>query len=353
MSLPASREQLVHRASMATLASTALAGGIATLIHWTAPVRQPMDLVIPPTVCVVFVGLMLALMRHPTHVVTIMRAGLLAGLLALVAPAWFYLWQAIHVPGVQLVAIYPPVAALFLALMVMVMIFLPPRGALVVMVSGWLLVALPVLAYLFGHPAELHTPRGTDLVMAYGPVFVLVAVLLPVQRLLGGRIRHLVSEHARMEIMANRDPLTGLYNRHFGEHVLRDMLDRQAPGGVIMFDMDRFKAINDTHGHPVGDVVLQRVAHRCQELLRKDECIARWGGEEFVVAVPSVDASSLHTLAERLRAAIAELVVPPVPAISASLGVTLIDPCDGFDSLLQRVDKALYRAKQRGGNVVV
>jgi diguanylate cyclase (GGDEF)-like protein len=349
----ASRERFIHSASLATLALTIFASGTATVIHWLEPVHRAMNLIVPPVACLFFIGLLVALVRRPQRVGLIMRCALLAGLLALAAPAWFFTWQAVVTPGLRLVDIYPPVPSLFLALMVMVMIYMPPRTALVAVLLCWLLVALPVLIYLLAHPQELHTPRGIDLLMSYGPVFILVAVLLPVQRGLTGRIQDLVSQQARMEDMVNRDALTRLYNRRFCEHVLQEMLTKGMPGGVLMFDMDRFKSINDTHGHLVGDRVLQRVAQRCQEVLRKDECLARWGGEEFLVAVPQVEAAALQLLAERLCSAIAELRIEPVPHVAASVGIALLRPDDTLTSLMQRADQALYRAKQRGGNTVV
>jgi diguanylate cyclase (GGDEF) domain len=155
-----------------------------------------------------------------------------------------------------------------------------------------------------------------------------------------------------MEVMIHRDPLTGIHNRHHSDQVLQNILSERRAAGVIMFDMDRFKAINDTHGHPAGDHVLQAVAQRCIELLRKDECVSRWGGEEFLVVVPDIDAAGLQQLAERLRHAIAELVVEPVPQVTASFGVALIEAADSIPNLLQQVDQALYRAKQQGGNCV-
>jgi diguanylate cyclase (GGDEF)-like protein len=309
-------------------------------------------MVIPPLMCVVFLVLLIMLLRWPHRVGLIMRVALAAALAALIAPAWFYTWQATLAPGLRLIDIYPPVAALLLALMVAAMIYLPTREGVTIVVAGWLLVALPVLIYLFAHPTELRTPRGVDLLMTYGPVFVLFLALLPVQRKLTSRIQHLVSEQVQMEAMINRDPLTRIYNRRFCTLVLQDLLGRQIPAGVIMFDMDRFKAINDTHGHPVGDRVLQRVAQRCQELLRKNECLARWGGEEFLVVVPDVDATALHALAERLRKSVDELSIEPVSLVSASVGITLVLDGDTTDTLLQRVDQALYRAKKLGGNVV-
>ncbi|MBJ7263476.1 MAG: GGDEF domain-containing protein, partial [Burkholderiaceae bacterium] len=165
--------------------------------------------------------------------------------------------------------------------------------------------------------------------------------------------QRLVSQQAQMEIMVNRDPLTRLYNRRFGEQVLRDMAAQRVSAGIIMFDLDRFKAINDTFGHPVGDVVLQQVAQRCQALVREDVCLARWGGEEFLAAVPDVDAVGLQNLAERLRAGVAELAIEQVPQVNASFGLALFAADDTLPSLLSRVDQALYRAKQQGGNLVV
>lgn len=353
MSPTTSRESFILSVSKITLLLTSFAAGSATLIAWFAPVHRPLDLVVPPLMCAVFLALLIMLLRQPHRVGSFMRIALLAALAALIAPAWFDTWQATLTPGLRLIDIYPPVAALLLVLMVMAMIYLPTRQGVTVVLLGWLLVALPVLVYLFAHPQEMHTPRGADLLMTYGPVFILFVVLIPVQRGLNSQIELLVSEQARMEAMANRDALTHIYNRRFSELVLQDMLTRQIPAGVIMFDMDDFKMINDTHGHPVGDRVLQQVAQCCQHLLRKNECLARWGGEEFLVAVPEVDATSLQALAERLRKSIAELSTDLGPQISASVGITLLtQDGDSLTSLLQRVDQALYRAKKRGGNVV-
>ena len=309
-----SRERFIHSASMITLSLTSLAAASAFLIAWFAPVHRPLDLLIAPLMCVIFLGLLIALARRPHRVGSIMRTALLAALAALVAPAWFYTWQATLTPGLRLIDTYPPVAALLLVLMVMAMIYLPNRQAVTVVLLGWLLVAVPVLLYLFTHPREMGTPRGADLLMTYGPVFILFVVLIPVQRGLNNRIKRLVSEQAVMETMVNRDALTNIYNRRFSELVLQDTLARRIPAGVIMFDMDRFKQINDTDGHPVGDHVLQQVARCCQQLLRKNECLARWGGDEFLVAVPEVDATSLKALAERLRISIGALSSASGPA---------------------------------------
>lgn len=329
------------------------AGVCATLIHWLGPVHRTMDLIVPPTSCVVSGSLIVALMRRPWWLQGIVRVALAAAALALIAPAWFYTLHAASTPGVRLIDVLPPVPSLFVMLLVMVMVFIHGRRALMLALLCWLLIALPVLAYLALHTREMWTPRGTDLLMAYGPVSILVVVLLPVQRGLAGTIRRMASERERMEVMLHRDPLTGIHNRRLGERMLRELLGGARAAGVIMLDVDRFKSVNDTHGHPVGDQVLQAVAARCKALLRADECISRWGGEEFLVIVPGLDAAGLHMVAERLQMAVARLPVAPVRQLTASFGATMIDDADDFDSVLQRVDRALYAAKEQGGNCVV
>ncbi len=346
-------ERFVRNAIVIMLALAMVASACATAVHWLSVDRQPLDLIIPPTMLMVFTSLLVTLMRRPRWVLGIGRAALLAAGLALVAPTWLYITEAILVPGLRLVDILPPISSLLLILVLMVMLFFPARQASAVALLAWGLIALPVLVYLFAHPLEIATPRGRDLLMSYGPAIILVAVLIPVQRGLTGKIERLAAERARMEIIANRDPLTHISNRRPGEQILQNTLDQPAPAGIIMFDMDRFKAINDTYGHPVGDHVLQTVAQHCEGLLRRDECVSRWGGEEFLVVVPGIDAVGLQQLAERLRAAIAELSIEPVQQVSASFGIAMIKPGDSAASVLQRADQALYQAKRQGGNCVM
>lgn len=346
-------ERYVRIAVMIMLVLTLFASACATLIHWLAPIHRMLDLVIPPAICVLSVGLITALVRRPDWMLGIVRIDLLAAGVALAAPAWLYTLQATLTPGVQLIDILPPVSSLFVVFLIMLMIFLPGRLAFLMAALSWVLIALPVLVYLLLHGREMWSPRGRDLLMAYGPASIMVVVLLPVQRALVGKIRRLALERDRMEVMLRRDPLTGVQSRLLGEQMLRQVLSERIPAGVIMLDLDKFKAINDTHGHPMGDKVLQAVADACQGLLRAGKTISRWGGEEFLVIVPNVDAPGLQRVAERLRLAIADLSVAPVGQVTASLGATLLQSWDNQETVLQRADQALYRAKEQGGNRVV
>jgi diguanylate cyclase (GGDEF)-like protein len=338
---------------MILLVLTLFAALCATAIHWLARVPRMMDLVIPPAVCLLNVGLIIALIRRPDWALAIARIGLLVAGLAIAAPAWLYTLEAILTPGVQLIAILPPVSSLFVVFLLMLMIFIPGRLAFYMAALSWVVIALPVVVYLLLHPGEMWAARGRDLLMAYGPASIMVVVLLPVQRAMIGKIRRLSSERNRMEDMLRKDPLTGAQSRLMGEQVLRKVLRERTPAGVIMLDLDKFKAINDTHGHSVGDRVLQAVANGCQGLLRAGKSISRWGGEEFLVVVPNVDAPGLQIVAERLRSAIAALPVAPVAQVTASFGTTMIESGDHLETVLQRADQALYRAKEQGGNRVV
>ena len=122
---------------------------------------------------------------------------------------------------------------------------------------------------------------------------------------------------------------------------------------MILFDVDHFKRINDTYGHQAGDVVLVTVARRCSQVLRKHDCLARWGGEEFLVVLRHVGAEVIERIAEELRLAIASEEIEPVGTVTASFGVSLVKPTDTIETLLQRVDQAMYAAKTSGRNRVM
>ncbi len=154
------------------------------------------------------------------------------------------------------------------------------------------------------------------------------------------------------------DPLTELLNRRGLEIRLPQLVDRFPAICVMSVDLDRFKSVNDTWGHRVGDTVLVRTARRLRAAVGDRAVVARTGGEEFVVAAP-MDAAAARTEAERLRRAVAD---PPETAVevTASVGVAVFDtticprcPRPTPDRLLQCADAAMYRAKQSGGNLVV
>lgn len=166
---------------------------------------------------------------------------------------------------------------------------------------------------------------------------------------------------ARLLELAERDPLTGLFNRRaLEERARREVLLAQRTGrplSLVLFDVDDFKAINDTHGHKAGDRVLQALARAIGQGVRGHDIVARYGGEEFLVLLPDTDGDRAVELAERLRQALRGLGLAesgqPVP-VAASFGVaSLGEPEEDWDGLVVAADRALYRAKQAGKNRVV
>ena len=160
--------------------------------------------------------------------------------------------------------------------------------------------------------------------------------------------------------LARRDGLTGLLNRTAlmgdGEQHLAQSLHQQRPFAAMLLDLDHFKRINDTRGHPVGDEVLHHAARTLQRSLRgRDRLLGRYGGEEFVLLLPDTGMEQAMALAERLRATLEASPLHreggPI-VITASIGVAVADAASGLESLLARADAALYRAKAAGRNRV-
>jgi two-component system cell cycle response regulator len=162
--------------------------------------------------------------------------------------------------------------------------------------------------------------------------------------------------------LALTDPLTQLYNRRYVSAHLESLIGREAEAGksvaVLMFDIDHFKQINDGHGHAVGDEVLVEVARRAQHCVRSFDLVARYGGEEFLVVMPETSFTIAVTVAERLRATIADGPVlasstgARVP-VTISIGVAVAEgPADTPAAILRRADEALYSAKNNGRNRV-
>lgn len=164
-----------------------------------------------------------------------------------------------------------------------------------------------------------------------------------------------------LEGLAQHDGLTGVYNRqHFFKLANAELYRMKRYGGafsLIMFDLDHFKRINDTFGHAAGDHVLKMVIDTIQPLLRQSDIIGRFGGEEFFIMCPATDPEKCLVLIERLRLAIERknfAVNGGIETITASFGITGIkEPFYALlDELVQYADKAMYEAKNRGGNTI-
>ena len=151
------------------------------------------------------------------------------------------------------------------------------------------------------------------------------------------------------------DALTGLQNRRALDRLLANEYARslrtRSPMGVLMADVDHFKAYNDQYGHVAGDQALQAVAKAIESEARAYDHVARYGGEEFVVVLPDTQLADVRIVAERIRLAVSALMHLQSP-ITISLGIAMANAEGSPTELIHRADQALYQAKQSGRNQV-
>lgn len=163
--------------------------------------------------------------------------------------------------------------------------------------------------------------------------------------------------HSQLQKIALLDPLTGAFNRRFGIRRLREEFNRaqrsHSPLGVVIFDIDHFKSVNDTYGHLVGDRVLVEVSHRAEETLREGDVLCRYGGEEFMLILPGASLEDCQKIAERLLRAVREADVQERDQqirVTVSVGAASYPEVEvgTSEELLYRADELLYQAKNAG-----
>jgi diguanylate cyclase (GGDEF)-like protein/PAS domain S-box-containing protein len=165
-----------------------------------------------------------------------------------------------------------------------------------------------------------------------------------------------ITDKKRIEDLAQSDYLTKLNNRVKLDDELFKEIQRasryKTPLSVIMLDIDHFKNVNDSYGHQMGDIVLQQIAQILRDNTRKVDTVGRWGGEEFLIVVPSTSITSAVQFAEIIRSGIANHSFDKISSQTASFGVASYYSDDTLETLTARADKALYRAKSNGRNRV-
>ena len=198
--------------------------------------------------------------------------------------------------------------------------------------------------------AAARIRRLQTIILILGAAIILV---------LGYLASRLMRDARRMRVMAMTDELTRLPNRRhiltLAEEQLQHARISREPLSVVAFDIDHFKRVNDTSGHAVGDVVLQRVAHACRAALRPGDRVGRTGGEEFLVVLAATTERDAIAVAERLRTAVEAIDcgdIAPALGVTISLGVAQWDGHATLERLIAAADEVLYRAKREGRNRV-
>jgi diguanylate cyclase (GGDEF)-like protein len=198
------------------------------------------------------------------------------------------------------------------------------------------------------------------------PISVSVSAIIKEQKPAGIVVAfHDITERKKFQLELERraqiDALTGLSNRrHFYDLAEQEIVRTRRYGkplSIMMLDVDHFKPVNDTYGHPAGDTVLQQLSAICRQTMREIDIIGRVGGEEFAILLPEASGAQALEAAERLRSAVAAIVVQPEQGVSISFTVSigvaaLIAADDGVAAMLKRADEALYKAKYSGRNRV-
>ena len=166
--------------------------------------------------------------------------------------------------------------------------------------------------------------------------------------------RTLSEKIGRLDQAALTDPLTGLLNRKGLDRAMGEVQESSLPFGIVTFDVDHFKNVNDRFGHPAGDQVIIGIAQLMRDNARGEDILCRIGGEEFLILLPGIDSLAAAQVGERLRESIRAHIFPSVGHVTISVGIahcpqTHTDP----DLALRQADKALYKAKQQGRDQVV
>lgn len=170
-------------------------------------------------------------------------------------------------------------------------------------------------------------------------------------------IEELKDKNDELEFISNKDKLTSLYNRHFFDRIIDDEMDRADINNDVMslviFDLDHFKNVNDTWGHPVGDIVLKTTAEIAGNAIRKSDILFRWGGEEFIILMSKTSANEAVLVAEKVRKEIEKNIYGEVGHLTCSFGVAERVRYELFRKWYQKADEAVYSAKDQGRNRVV
>ncbi|HET6725955.1 MAG TPA: diguanylate cyclase [Gammaproteobacteria bacterium] len=219
---------------------------------------------------------------------------------------------------------------------------------------------------LVGQTLVTGVARATIYTLLFVGITFFAGYLSNLRSHLSVRNQDLRKAMARIEELVIHDDLTGVFNRRHIHNLLRGEVARAERTGsaftVCMLDVDHFKRINDTHGHPVGDEILRRVVRRIAEGLRQldnvgrndqDDTLGRFGGEEFLLVLPATGTDGAYACAERLREAVASTPVWTEAgelSVTISGGIAEYQVGEGVEGVLKRADEALYLAKERGRN---
>lgn len=340
--------QLLKIISILTLAIVPILWGTdAWIVHFV----HPIDRVGYPALLLGFGSVLLLLKVQPEKYYTL-AAFVGVGTFAL--HMYAFLQNFLYGQEVMLLPASSSSIQWFPLVYVLFFLFLERRYARALSLFFYLSFAIPLCVYSFADWQKLHQselfPMYVQITSCHPFYIASLTYIEIVQRSLAQARVQL----ATAETIAMNDYLTGIPNRRAAMAVLQKAIDDNAQHckttTVMLIDIDHFKHINDTFGHDIGDAVLVDFAALLKEPMRNTDILGRWGGEEFLLVLPSTESEQARMLSNRLCNVVAKHPFSTVGQVTVSIGVAISQPEDTPETLVKRADRALYAAKQSGRN---
>lgn len=310
------------------------------------------DYVIPTSSGIAIAGFLIYFHQDPDRrQPNVLKAMVVLNAYAFVTPAWYFtVGSAWH--DWVFVDEFPPISGIMLIATSALMVKAPLYWLRYVIIT-WALICAPILVCLLTHPTELNTPRGKEMLVFFGFGGALLLIILAYQRKLIARFSQVQDNLQRSRRQAEYDELTDICNRRGLIYWLSRYDCKKPDISGLIIDIDHFKYINDTHGHETGDAVLKQVSKILGDHIPEQSCLARWGGDEFVILLKDMSGSDVQQVADDCLNSIREVNFPTVGHLTCSIGVAPNLESSDIDIIIRKADACLYVAKRQGRNQVV
>ncbi|WP_417551707.1 GGDEF domain-containing protein [Marinomonas fungiae] len=340
------------RATYIALCFYCVFGAIVGISYLAINTGHFIDFVVPTSSSVLLAGLLLYFHHDPKgrHTQSIKYLFFITAY-SFVTPAWYYtIGSVIH--NWVLVEVFPPISGVIL-IAISILTAMVPHSWLRHTMLLWGAICVPILLYLISQPSELSTARGREMMVFFGPGGALLFIVLSYQRDIMLHFTRAEERLRNSRRQADYDELTDICNRRGLIYWLSSNAGAQPNISSIIIDLDHFKQINDSHGHETGDAVLKQAAKLLESSLPKQSCLARWGGDEFVVLMNGLAAEQAKQVADTCWRTIRDHPFPLVGQLTCSLGVATNIQSNDIDTIIRSADACLYIAKRQGRNQVV
>lgn len=348
-------EQLKLRVLKILLIVGTSAWAIFGIIESAYGVISSFDLYAYPVLFVYYFLITIFLHLQPQYRAQVSVATIAALALYMVVTHWIYYISPTSAEMQTLSFHHARVVQWYVLIFISAFIFFETKNAIITSVIFYLALALPEVMFLLDNSVQRadEITATTLISLISNPVYI---VCLWGVTLLKAHAYRAEGQAIVMKKAALQDSLTGILNRRGATTFINDLQQHSqqthANCGLVLFDIDHFKMINDSKGHDVGDETLIKIVQLCQTQLRAEDSLVRWGGEEFLVIVPNVTIEAVNKLAERIRLALADKTDGVLANVTASFGVALLTPNSSFQQAMKTADNALYVAKSSGRNQV-